>query len=168
MDYLGGHFELKLSEESDWRQRELIKVLAKGGCVSQSPIPTSQSTTAIYSIPEIGLESARAGSCAKLTVLELLMATRMELGKAPSFDSGEDHGDSMLKLSEFIERLDDIITGSLEATLILQDPRQKMCFIEVCGHVCGRNHKESTINSKSTTEKAERRRRGCLLHHHAL
>jgi len=113
LDYLGAHFELKLCEESDWRQRKLIK-----------------STTTFYSIPEIGLESARSGDCQNITVLELLLITRAELAKSPSFDSGASHAESMLKLSEFLEKLDEIIEGSAEATLIIQDPRQKMCFIE--------------------------------------
>lgn len=72
-----------------------------------------QSNTTVYSIPDIGLDSARAGSAARITVLELLENTRRELLNAPSFGDME-HAEGMLQLASFMQQLQDVSFDTVE------------------------------------------------------
>jgi C4-type Zn-finger protein len=130
-----------------------------------------QSNSTEYSIPEIGLESARAGAGDNITVVELIENTRRELINAPAFQSVS-HGEGMAKLMELISQIDEvrgfvdemdclasrgrcsnlassstimcapsrqIIEGTMDATLIVQDSKQGMCYIEVRWRFQGRD-----------------------------
>ncbi|EDQ91264.1 uncharacterized protein MONBRDRAFT_6354, partial [Monosiga brevicollis MX1] len=84
-----------------------------------------------FSIPEIGLESAKTEQGgAAITVLELLQATKAEVTNSPAFQQ-LDQAEGMVKLMEFVQQLDEVIEGTMDATLVLEDTQDKMAFIEV-------------------------------------
>eukprot|EP00045_Choanoeca_perplexa_P009829 m.96233 g.96233 ORF g.96233 m.96233 type:complete len:194 (-) comp15044_c0_seq12:131-712(-) len=107
-------FVLQLTKDSDWQSRRVFK-----------------SRTTMLCIPEIGLDSAST-SVAGGTILDLLEAVRDEMTNVPAFQ-GLAHADGMLQMMGFMEKFNDVLDGTCEATLEMEDAASRLCFIEARG-----------------------------------
>ena len=106
---MGRKIQLSLCDESDWREREVLK-----------------SNTCVYSVPEIGLTYAKTTGPISMTVEMVLNMTRIEIQKHPAFkdgDVGEDKttAEGLVKLMAFVQDLDEVISGEKEATFVIED-----------------------------------------------
>lgn len=82
-------------------------VLRQSHAVPCSICSFVKSTTTTFSIPEIGLDAARAGSVERTTVYDLLQFTCADLAKSPAFqDVGDAEG--TLQMANFLQELREV------------------------------------------------------------
>ena len=54
----------------------------------------------------------------------------LKMMNVPAFQ-GLDHAECMMKMMQFMEQFNEVINGTMDATLVLEDTQNSLCYIEV-------------------------------------
>eukprot|EP00053_Salpingoeca_punica_P008977 m.80205 g.80205 ORF g.80205 m.80205 type:complete len:206 (-) comp14831_c0_seq1:674-1291(-) len=98
---------LTLTPDNQWQSTKVLK-----------------SQTAMFSIPEIGLESASVASSPLMTAEAVLRQLRLEIGSNAMVSA-----EMRAQLVEFISTLDQVIEGTIPATLVMEDSESNSAML---------------------------------------